>query len=316
MVRSRIQLLLLLVVCLAGCQGGGGVTPADQGTAGPDQGAAALSREAVLEACVRSSACGVKAYPRLGDCLGAYLDLHAKQGLRPIHDAIYRCVNAAAADCAAIAACFRRGDTCDKSFVARCEGKLAVSCDLIDRRVYKLDCGLAGLKCALKTGATFTASCTRGTCDPASFRERCEGAVLLSCASGVIEVRDCATQGLTCGDAILGSGQLAFDCQGTLEKQCDPSFRGTCWDLRATVCIHNRLHYDHCDRHSYIKTGCRDGACVPAGSQCQPGDLNRCSGSTLEACLDGSWKAFDCGKLGLGPCRPGTAPAGANCSPR
>jgi hypothetical protein len=51
---------------------------------------------------------------------------------------------------------------------------------------------------------------------------------------------------------------------------------------------------------------------VVAGSECDH-SLNRCSGDRLEACIDGRWKAYDCGALGLGGCKS-AGTKGANCT--
>ena len=284
--------------------------------AGPDAGAdlavdaagdsrAPVTDEQLLHACVRAGACGIKTYPRLSDCVDAYFKLHRTQGLGPIYDKLFACVNAAKDDCDKIAVCYGRGKACDKDYKANCKGSVAVSCDLIGRRIYQLDCAHAGLSCKVdKAGA---ATCTLATCG-ASYSNNCKGDQLLSCTTGAVEILVCAATGKICGSNYGGAG-----CQGNQKTTCSAkSFVRTCKGNIAVTCVGGRVHHDDCSKQKLQKSKCVSSQCVKAGTQCTE-SMNRCKGANLEACLDGSWKVFDCAKLGLGPCQA-SATFGAGCT--
>ena len=164
---------LAVLIIFPGCSDGGNGNGNGDGGAGLDQSASgALTMEQLISGCLRASACGVKTYPYLGNCLDAYLDLFRSQGLAPIYDQIYACVNTAKGDCDAVTKCFRRGAACDKDSKASCDGTVAISCDLIDQRFYGVDCSHAGLKCAVPSGNKSSAACTPGTYNN-SFQNKC-----------------------------------------------------------------------------------------------------------------------------------------------
>ena len=91
MIRA-LALLSIAAVLAPSCGGGGG--------------SGRIGDEELVLACIRSTACGVRAYPRAANCVEAYYTLHLRFGLGPVYDAIYRCVNAAAGDCDKIYACY------------------------------------------------------------------------------------------------------------------------------------------------------------------------------------------------------------------
>lgn len=301
----------------AGCSGGGGGAEMDGGTvrdaapgdAGP---IARLTLDELVHGCVRASACGIQPYPALKDCVAAYQNLYLSLGTSPIYDTIYRCVNAAKGDCQAVAKCFGRGGACDQSYKATCNGKVAVSCDLISKRVFELDCAVAGLECVIKTGQTAIANCARGTCD-SSYQDQCEGNIALSCGGGVIEMRRCDELGEICGTA--GWKTKTHDCKGETDDKCSNFGKWTyapyCDKNIAHTCVGDRVHREDCSRHKLLTTACSGGQCVPAGTACS--GVNRCNGDFLESCMDGKWIRYDCKALGLGPCKPATT-HGANCS--
>ncbi|MCP4583130.1 MAG: toll/interleukin-1 receptor domain-containing protein, partial [candidate division Zixibacteria bacterium] len=130
----------------------------DDGNSGPASG---LDPESLIIGCVRTAACGIHPRARVADCINSYNDRTVSFGLAPVVDPIFRCANKATG-CTAIAACFGAEDTCDRSFSARCDGKQAIFCDLIDDRVYSYDCGAASLDCAIDDGNPFAATCTGG----------------------------------------------------------------------------------------------------------------------------------------------------------
>jgi hypothetical protein len=262
----------------------------------------------LLEACVRASACGVKTYPILGNCVEAYFTLYLQQGISQVHDQIYSCVNDAGGDCAAIATCFGQRGDCDNTFQATCEGTVAVSCDLIAQRIYAVDCAGGGLECQVKKGGGATASCTPGICY-STFGNSCQGDRLLTCTDGVTDIHDCAAEGLICGSTY----DKGAACIGETKEKCKASeFTPRCEGNVRITCVEGWEHREDCAGREMIASRCSGGDCAVSGTECDHA-LNRCAGVRLEACLDGRWVQFDCAKLGLGPCQvQGNA---GNCTP-
>ena len=311
-----VIVVALFMLAGPGCSDDSSSNTGGDGGVGADQGGAGtLSMDQLLKGCIRASACGIKTYPYLGNCIDAYLTLYRSQGLAPAYDSIYTCVNTAKGDCDAVAKCFRRGVACDKDSKATCDGTVANSCDLIDRRLYGIDCALAGLKCGLPSGAgqQSSAICTTGPCD-SSFKTKCDGTKLLSCTYGVTEVTECALQNMSCG--YYGWKNKSYACEGGTTDKCSTygkwTFKSVCEGNVLVTCQHGKKHRQDCSKLVHQKTSCNAGSCVPAGKECSS-NMNRCAGAKLESCLDGKWKQFDCAALGLGDCKPGGT-VGANCS--
>jgi len=266
-----------------------------------------LPLETLTRGCLARNACDVLAYPRVADCVAGYYDLQLYYGLGAVYAKAYRCAAAIKGDCVAIAQCFgvqRGGPRCEKSFVGSCDGARALSCDLISGQSYSEDCALAGLSCAVPTSGGFSARCSPGACD-ASFRRRCQGTRAESCADGLIEVVDCAARGQTC----LEAGGAA-SCVGASSESC-ASGQPRCEGQIAVSCVGGRVARQDCSARP-SRRRCQDGVCVEAGTECG-GEVDRCQGVDLEACLEGSWQRFDCGALGFLGCQPGQT--GAACGP-
>jgi hypothetical protein len=269
-----------------------------------------LSLEELVGACIASTGCGVRPYPRVANCLEAYYTLHRPFGLGPIYNAIYRCVIGARGDCDAVFACYgthQAAGRCDTSFAARCEGSRAFSCDTLSGRVFVYDCALAELSCLVGASQSFDAKCSVGICDMASGSRKCEGNRLLSCADGIVEVVDCASLGQRCGDASGGAA-----CVGSTDEECQAGkFSPRCEGSVAVSCVGGRVQKTDCSGQP-LAGRCEAGACAPAGGACRD-EFDRCAGGTLEICIDGSWRSHDCSALGLGPCK--TLTNGAACAP-
>ncbi len=273
--------------------------------AATDSRAAPVTDEQLLHACIRAGTCGIKTYPRLSDCVNAYYDLYLTQGLGPIYDKLFACVNAAKDDCDKIAECYGRGKACDTSYKASCKGTVAVTCDLIGHRIYQLDCAHAGLTCKVNTAGD--AVCTPGTC-AAGYANQCKGNKLLSCTTGAIEILDCSATGKVCGN-----NWSKKECVGNQKDTCSSkSFSRYCKGNIALTCVGGRVHYDDCSKRKLQKSKCVGGQCQKAGTQCAE-SMNKCDSDKLLACFDGSWKTFDCKKLGMGPCQA-SATYGAACT--
>lgn len=309
---KRLMLGLSIVVLAAAgtacSSSGGSASPdaarQDAGVDGPP--ASSLTPQELVDACLRASACKIKEYPSIFNCVDSYYELYVDRGEAAIYDGIFRCVNQAGVDCDAIADCFGRRGACDKNTAGSCEGTVAVSCDLIDKRIYTIDCAGAGLTCKERTGGD--AICTAGSC-AAGFETQCVGTQRQSCGGDAIEVEYCGAKGLLCGDVWFTKQA----CRGETETKCDKNFKPRCEGTKAVSCVTFREHFEDCTQHAFRRTSCSAGKCVPKGSACSGGEANRCNGELLEACLDGEWLTFDCAKIGFGPCKPSTY-AGANCT--
>ncbi|MCC6746867.1 MAG: hypothetical protein IT371_04365 [Deltaproteobacteria bacterium] len=261
---------------------------------------APIAFDALLSACVRINACGVMARARVTNCVDAYYTTQLPVGLGPVYAELYRCVNDAGGSCDEVRRCFGEQSTerCDATFRARCDGARAVSCDLLDKRIYAADCGAAALSCAVPSKDTFAARCGAGTCG-ADFTPRCDGSRRLTCVNGVVEVEDCAAQSLVCDEgAARCAGEESGACSG---NRCEGDI--------AVTCVGGRAHREDCTNRPY-NTKCRNGVCERSGSACAD-ELDRCQGALLQTCLDGQWKTFDCGSLGLGACQ--ASKVGAAC---
>jgi hypothetical protein len=248
LVRALVVLaaeVLVITVALAACGGSidddpqpppnaGGVTPGAQVAPPPSQSAAApLPADNLVYACIRSTACGVKPYPRVSNCVAYYTDMLVTLGKAPLYDTIYGCANEAK-NCGALKQCFGVTDVCSSSYQATCQGGKAVFCDLLDKTTFAYDCEAVGMKCAVDSHYSFAAKCV---------------------PSGVATPSN-ATPVTTPAPAMM----------------------------KSTV-------------------DCADGRCLKTGQACSENDLNRCAGDGLEACLDGQWIRFDCGKLNLSACQ-------------
>lgn len=260
-----------------------------------------LSLSELEQACVISAACGIQARARVSNCIDYYFDVLVDVGLGPVYTSIYRCVKRAGSDCRAVAACFGETGGCSKdTFSAYCDGSKAYTCDLLDQKVYGLQCGIAGLSCAPNKAELFAASCI---CD-ASFSARCHGNYAVACQNGQIETTNCVALGVTCVDGGCSVPANAKKCSAqTFQPRCEGSVAVSCLDGK-------EIHADCGQRLTNRR--CEGGGCVRSGNGCTD-EFNRCKANgDLEACIDGIWKTYGCASMGLGDCRP--AFYGANCA--
>ncbi len=268
-----------------------------------------IAHDDLVEACVRSTACGINAYAYVSQCVDSYYTLHRRYGHGTLYANVYHCVNDAKADCDAIFKCYgakRGASACDTTYKASCSGGRATFCDL-SNMILTFDCSAVDLTCAVNKTYTSDAKCGKGSCS-VGYPARCEDDQLIHCENGIISIDDCPAQGLTCG-AVDGRAE----CVGNSGEACSAgSYTSSCKGDVAHSCTKGRVRSEDCSERTY-HTNCKDGACVETHSQCTTGSLDRCNGEKLEACLDGKWKTFDCKGMGFGACLPATN--GAGCSP-
>jgi hypothetical protein len=278
-----------------------------------------VTLEQLVDACIVSSACQVKTYPRISNCVEDYYNLALRLGRGPVYDQIFGCLAEAKGDCDAAFECYgshRAAGSCDTTYQAKCDGEKALTCDTLAGKVFTFDCSHAGLTCKTRSpgsAGTFEADCTPGGCKSGDPRQ-CDGDKLISCkGDGNLELVDCSVQGLTCAPS---PATAALECTGETTEECDmpvmppDPYTPKCEGSVALTCVNNRVHREDCAQRPYNK-GCKDGACVPAGKQCTD-EFNRCQGEKLQYCLDGAWRTADCAALGLGPCK--TLTNGADCT--
>ncbi|MFH1132225.1 MAG: hypothetical protein V1754_12885 [Pseudomonadota bacterium] len=272
----------------------------------------AIGYNDLLNACLRSNTCGLKAYPRISDCIDAYYNLYRDFSIGAIYSQIYKCINAAQGDCDAASSCFgvsRSAESCDKKYQAQCDGEKALTCDLIDKKIYGFECANANLRCNVKPDFPFEAICVGEPCD-ASFGRRCDGNVLITCENGSVLTQDCSSKGQICSSVPWGN------CAFPKDTACDPSsFAPHCDGTVAITCRSVEkggwVYKLDCAQQAEERT-CQNGFCVVVGTECTGDDFDKCQGNQLLACLEGRWQAFDCKLLGFGPCE--TLEVGARCS--
>lgn len=263
----------------------------------------------LITACVAATSCGVKAYPAVQNCVEAYYTNHRPFGLGRVYDVIYACVNRAQGDCDKVYECFGAHELagrCGSDYVASCASTEATFCDLLDKRVFHYQCSLAGLTCVVRAKDSFESICGLGSCSSKSFKIRCEDNKRLNCEDGVIAPYDCAAIGQKCG-----SNKGTVTCIGSSSTSCSSSYKSGCKGSVASSCLGGKVQQEDCSKRHY-NTTCKAGACVPGASTCDKAH-NKCSGADLLACLDGSWRKFDCKALGFGACKAATF--GAACAP-
>ena len=181
--------------------------------------------ESVEHGCVVSAACGVQPRADVSNCINYYFDVLIGLGQGPLYAQIYRCVREARSDCDAVKRCYGETETCTQdSFKAYCDGSRAFTCDLLDKKVYSLDCGLVGMTCQPMAQQPFAATCA---CD-SSFSPRCVGSYAVSCKGGQPQAQNCASSDLTCqnGHCIPGGPKSCMAsasdarCHGNVATHC------------------------------------------------------------------------------------------------
>lgn len=206
--------VLLMLVLIAGCE------PEEQQQP-PPADAATTTVDTLIYACVKGAACGVRAYPRVSDCVNDYKTRVLSKGMGPVYDNIFGCT-ANAKSCDAVRACHGHVGSCSASDKAICYKGKAMYCDLIDKTTYTYDCQAAGMTCKVDS-SSFSAICvgqvsgytplpsnvvctdgrctrTGQSCSKAPLN-RCSGKQLQACLGGEWVLFDCAGLGL--GDCEL-----------------------------------------------------------------------------------------------------------------
>jgi hypothetical protein len=193
--------------------------------------AACSGRQAVVvetsavRACIRSTACDVKSYPRVSNCVDD-LRVHPSPAFTAVLATIYRCVNLAK-NCDDVEACYGAMGHCEQEYVATCQDGVAVTCDLIDKRVYRYDCGEVGSACHVDPRYTFDATCVG---DPKSAEVK--PIFVPDCDDELCEIRGtCNTDELNHCDGpdlrtCIDSQWVSYDCVGLGLGPCEEMQNG------------------------------------------------------------------------------------------
>jgi len=306
--KKTLAILVSMALLLGACSDDDKSNTGGDGGAGGDGGGSvepALADEDLIKGCIISLACGGLRYPSAAACIKVYKDTYAIEHTEPAYARIYRCAVKANGDCEAVKKCWGLGSACDSTFKAKCEGSVAVSCDAAGmKKTYQVDCAAAGLKCVTGNVASSIAYCTPDNCFVGTGNS-CVGKQVQKCQTGFVVLEDCERKGLVCGTLKKGG----ISCIGETGVTCNPEFfvaqckKDKSGAEYANQCVGGKEHMKYCSKRPLIGTACRTGLCESKGSACNDASMNRCAGSDLEVCIDGSWKKYSCSAMGLGKCK-------------
>lgn len=206
---------------------------------------------------------------------------------------IYRCVQQAGGECAAVRSCFVRSgpSQCDGGGLqTTCDGSVARGC-LAGSVPYSIDCAAGGGTCAGATNVFADYfSCTLWDC--AKGAGRCTAGQAVYCfGDRFLASVDCSATGATCEESDGGSVCRGAECSKA-EARCEGSTAVRCEDGRLT-------RFD-CARQT-AQRRCESGRCVATGTRCQVG-ADLCAGAVLSSCVDGAARSIDCRRAGFTSC--------------
>ncbi len=266
-----------------------------------------VSDDDLIKGCIISTSCGVQSYPSVVGCIDNYANVLKVNRTAPAYSKIYRCAIKANGDCEKVKKCWNIGQSCTSSFAARCDGTLAVSCDVVgNSKTFAIDCAAAGMKCGTRKSGGATAYCTPDSCYGGTA-PACVGSQVQSCNEGIVEMQDCSVKGQLCGK---GGKKSGITCIGAKKDSCNPEFfvpqcKGASGNI-ANQCASGKEHQVDCSKLTLQGSKCKEGLCVSKGAACDK-SFNRCAGDDLEVCFDGSWKKYTCASMGLGKCKTKTS---------
>ena len=179
------------------------------------------TRQSMIDACLRMHACGVFQLTAVHNCIQNYDTRDViPQGKEALYKHLHQCVNKGKGDCKAIRECFgnKASDlACDGKYTDVCDGDVRRFCDLLDKRIYRIDCNKGGLKCSLDSqGAAF---CGAGPCESngKTIKKECQNnnTQMVYCQGQGLMIKQCDWKNLTCGL----DRDKNLDCVGT-GKEC------------------------------------------------------------------------------------------------
>jgi len=184
------------LVVVVGC--GGSSKKTGDGTGSTTK----YTRQSVIDACVRMHSCGIFQLTHVHNCIKNYESREVvPSGQAALYKVLHTCVNGAKGDCKAIRECFGNkasDQECDSKYVGGCDGQVRRFCDLLDKRVYRIDCSVGSLKCGVdKKGEPF---CGAGACSTPKQKEcRDKDTRFVYCMGQGLAIEQCDWIGLKCG---------------------------------------------------------------------------------------------------------------------
>ncbi len=279
--------------------------------------ASASLPERVARMCLLLQGC--RSYVRVGDCARQFLSMtYPDQGSAPREQALRWILCGLAGDCASFEACMLGGHPstyCDTHPEGSCDGDTLVICAGVN---IFLDCRLYGLRCV---PTATSATCSSGaTCLGTGNVEECQGNRLVACAPGGSPTNGADCSRATAGGVCLANGEHAACVPGSTCSVPDSSWR--CDGNIAAWCYLGRDHRVDCTAvnngrcvlpGSGVDLQLAD-SCVPPDAECDPiRSIDRCHGTSVEACVAGHWVTVDCRSIGFATCRD--VGRGASCVP-
>lgn len=295
--------LLLAWVFVAACGGDSKKTDVDAAIDAPTVDAPAppvIDLDTKLRACAVAGACGLVA--DINQCV-FLLDAYATP------ERIQCLASSSTTDCAAARACFGYRVTADATCTP---GSSCLDGDTYTRCVNgfrsEQDCPASMYQLGDACITNGRSDCGGAACAN-SGEATCNGSVSISCDSGITEVTDCADRGLICNSA---TGL----CAGTAAGSCTPGTASTCEGDTIVKCdaagVSRRQDCSVMGRTCVM--GSSDKICG-YGNACNAStELPTCNGTTLNACIDGVRKSFDCTTIGATRCT-GSGTRDARCLP-
>ena len=192
----------------------------DSSKTGDTDTKATWTRQAMISACVRMHSCGIFQLTHVHNCIKNYESREVvPAGQAALYKKLHLCVNKAQGDCTAVRTCFgsKATDTaCDSTYKGGCDGEVRRFCDLLDKRVYRVDCSEGGLKCGLdQKGDAF---CGAGPCkDPSQKECQDNDTKMVYCMGKGLVIKQCDWIDLKCGydrDKNLDCVAKGKECKG------------------------------------------------------------------------------------------------------
>ncbi len=205
-------------------------------------------------------------------------------------DQINCALNATAADCVAVRACFGQRLMPDPACAPGCsDGDTLVRC--VEGLRFEQDCPKA-LESVGSACITNGRSDCGGTTCTTDGELTCNGTTSIACDSGVTEVIDCGKIGLACSTN-------SPRCAGALQSEtCTLGAPPSCDGDTLVTCDGNVRRHD-CKQ--FGGRTCVNGACA-FGSECTPTPQNTCNGTVLEMCVAGLRRSIECTTIGATSC--------------
>ena len=232
---------------------------------------------------------------------------------------------ASAASCSDFLDCFTRHHSipyCTAHPGGSCDGEIAVQCPapgdpgVTGAAQYVVDCGAIGLHCVTdggNVGCHNGVSCTEQSamCASCELPVVCDGSVANQPAQFM--ARFACPAGTVCRTWVDPASVIVYNAGCFADgPQCDPSSLPRCEGNTAVFCSGDRFPPSGSTSSVFFETRrdcgcsghqCQFGRCVDTGTDCiEISTPDRCDGTTLVSCVNGSFVRIDCLSLGKAFC--------------